>query len=165
MERRNTKQRQIILEAVQSRCDHPNAEQIFRQVRETDPKISLGTVYRNLAILAEEGKILDIRLAGADRFDLTTMPHDHFYCEVCGSVSDIRLGGTESAKGSPEASGTERAKGSPEASGTAEEKDSGTECAAAPEEFRTEDGFVIRSHQTLYRGICPACGAKNNHRQ
>lgn len=153
MERRNTKQRQIILEAVQSRCDHPNAEQIFRQVRETDPKISLGTVYRNLAILAEEGKILDIRLAGADRFDLTTMPHDHFYCEVCGSVSDIRLGGPE------------RAKGSPEASGTAEEKDGGPECAAAPEEFRTEDGFVIRSHQTLYRGICPACGAKNNHRQ
>lgn len=146
MERRNTKQRQIILEAVQSRCDHPNAEQIFRQVRKTDPKISLGTVYRNLAILAEEGKILDIRLAGADRFDLTTMPHDHFYCEVCGSVSDIRLD-------------------SPEASGTAEEKDGGPESAPAPEEFRTEDGFVIRSHQTLYRGICPACGAKNNHRQ
>lgn len=153
MERRNTKQRQIILAAVQSRCDHPNAEQIFRQVRETDPKISLGTVYRNLAILAEEGKILDIRLAGADRFDLTTMPHDHFYCEVCGSVSDIRLGGTKSAKGSPGANGT------------AEEKDGGPERAAAPEEFRTEDGFVIRSHQTLYRGICPACGAKNNHRQ
>ena len=153
MERRNTKQRQIILEAVQSRCDHPNAEQIFRQVRETDPKISLGTVYRNLAILAEEGKILDIRLAGADRFDLTTMPHDLFYCEVCGSVSDIRLGGTESAKGSTEANGT------------AEEKDGGPESTPAPEEFRTEDGFVIRSQQTLYRGICPICAAKDNHRQ
>lgn len=126
MTRRNTKQRQLILEAVQSRCDHPSAEQIFQQVREKDPKISLGTVYRNLAILAEEGKLLDLRLSEADRFDRTTAPHDHFFCEECGRIFDIRQSAAEALN---------------------------------------PDGFVIRSHQTLYRGICPACGAKNNHRQ
>lgn len=91
MERRNTKQRKIILDAVRSRCDHPSAELIYEQVHETDPKISLGTVYRNLNILASEGQILDIKLAEADRYDLTTMPHSHFLCEKCGNLSDIEM--------------------------------------------------------------------------
>ena len=91
MERRNTKQRQIILDAVRSRMDHPGAEQIYNQVHAVDPKISMGTVYRNLALLAEEGKILAIRLPDADRFDLTTGAHNHFVCEKCGRVFDVDI--------------------------------------------------------------------------
>lgn len=91
MERRNTKQRQIILNAVRSRCDHPSAEQIYEQVSADDPKISRGTVYRNLQILVEQGDILAIRLPNADRFDLTTRKHNHFVCVKCGNLSDIGL--------------------------------------------------------------------------
>lgn len=145
MTRRNTKQRQLILEAVQSRCDHPSAEQIFRQVREKDPKISLGTVYRNLAILAEEGKLLDLRLSEADRFDRTTAPHDHFFCENCGRIFDI----CQSAETQP----VIRLCAEPLSAAN-----SGSD-ACVPEDF-APDGFVIRSHQTLYRGVCPICAAK-----
>ena len=92
MERRNTKQRQIILDSVRSRCDHPTAEQIYNQVKELDEKISLGTVYRNLQLLAESGEILAVRIPnGPDRFDLTLKDHDHFICKKCGSVSDFML--------------------------------------------------------------------------
>ena len=91
MNRRNTHQRQIVLDAVKSRCDHPSAEQIYQQVKSIDPNISLGTVYRNLAVLADEGLILDVKLAGADRYDLTTMPHNHFVCEHCKKVFDIDI--------------------------------------------------------------------------
>ena len=146
MTRRNTKQRQLILEAVQSRCDHPSAEQIFQQVREKDPKISLGTVYRNLAILAEEGKLLNLRLSEADRFDRTTAPHDHFFCEECGRIFDIRQSAADREGAQPFFAA-----------------DNGPDACAA--EALDPDGFVIRSHQTLYRGICPICAAKDNHRQ
>lgn len=122
MDRRNTKQRSIILEAVQSRCDHPGAEQIFRQVKEQDPKISLGTVYRNLAVLEEEGKILSITLPGADRFDLNTKPHNHFLCEKCGGLFDIDI-----------------------------------DYYSATDNTCTKDGFTVRTHQTVFRGICPKC--------
>ena len=50
---RNSKQRQIVLDAVRARCDHPSADQIYLDVRTTDAKISRGTVYRNLGILSD----------------------------------------------------------------------------------------------------------------
>lgn len=96
MERRNTKQRQTILDSVRSRCDHPTAEQIYNQVKNLDGRISLGTVYRNLQLLAESGEILAVRIPnGPDRFDLTVRNHDHFICKKCGSVSDIVINTTD----------------------------------------------------------------------
>ena len=53
MERRNTRQRQLVLEAVQELCDHPTADEIYLRVREQDDHISRGTVYRNLHLLAD----------------------------------------------------------------------------------------------------------------
>lgn len=91
MQRRNTKQRQIVLEAVRNRTDHPTAEQLYEQVKAIDPKISLGTVYRNLAVLSEDGLIQTIKMNDADRFDLTTDIHQHFVCEKCGSIFDLNL--------------------------------------------------------------------------
>ena len=55
-----------------------------------DPKVSLGTVYRNLNLLCENGQLLKVPIPGAsDRFDHTLGDHAHAYCEVCGSVTDV----------------------------------------------------------------------------
>ncbi len=86
--RRNTKQRKLVLQAVQSRCDHPTAEQIYEDVHTADPKISHGTVYRNLNCLSEEGAICHVRVPGADRYDLRTDLHYHMFCIKCKKVID-----------------------------------------------------------------------------
>ena len=91
MDRRNTKQRQIILDVVLSRCDHPTAEQIYNQVHKIDNKISKGTVYRNLDILSKEGQINNIKMPNADRYDLKVDNHNHFVCDKCGQVFDIDI--------------------------------------------------------------------------
>lgn len=86
--RRETKQRQMVLQAVQARKDHPTADQIFNDVHKLDPKISHGTVYRNLNLLCEEGLICHVRVPGADRYDLRTDLHYHMFCVKCKKVID-----------------------------------------------------------------------------
>ncbi|MDD5952319.1 MAG: transcriptional repressor [Oscillospiraceae bacterium] len=88
---RNSKQRQLILEAVMGRHDHPTADQIYMQVREQDEKISRGTVYRNLGLLSDSGKITDVQLSTADRYDSRLDRHYHLYCVQCGRVFDAPL--------------------------------------------------------------------------
>ena len=61
MQYRNTRQRKIVLEAVQEHHDHPSADQIYLEIRAKDPRISRGTVYRNLNVLSEEGQITHVR--------------------------------------------------------------------------------------------------------
>lgn len=87
-QRRQTRQRQLVLQAVQAHRDHPAVQAICQTVHQLDPTISQATVYRNLALLAQEGKILHIRVPGADRFDLRADPHDHVLCLCCGQVVD-----------------------------------------------------------------------------
>ncbi len=85
-----SKQREAILAAVRKSCSHPDADTICATVRADIPNISLGTVYRNLGKLAEEGIIRRISVpSGADRFDKTICPHGHIVCPVCGDVSDL----------------------------------------------------------------------------
>ena len=103
--RRNTKQRQIVLDEVRSRCDHPTTEQIYESIHKVSPDISMGTVYRNLSILSEEGQVLAIRLPGADRFDLRTDPHNHLMCGGCGQVKDIDIPYDDSLNGTFSADG------------------------------------------------------------
>lgn len=91
MQRRNTKQKQIILNEVQSRCDHPTADQIYESVRNIDKNISKGTVYRNLAVLSEENQIKSIELPEMNHYDLKTGNHNHFVCRKCGKVFDIDI--------------------------------------------------------------------------
>lgn len=86
--RRDTKQRRLVLQAVQSRFDHPTAEQIYEDVHKADPKISQGTVYRNLNCLSEGGAICHVRVPGADRYDLRTDLHYHMFCVKCKKVID-----------------------------------------------------------------------------
>ena len=89
--RHNSKQRQLVLEAVKARCDHPTADQIYLDVRARDEKISRGTVYRNLGLLSDEGQISQVRVPAADRYDLRPDRHYHLFCTVCGRVFDAPL--------------------------------------------------------------------------
>ena len=89
---RNTRQRQIVLEIIRASCDHLSAEQVYLTARETHPKISRGTVYRNLNNLADEDQIRRVQVANApDRFDHTVCDHAHFRCQKCGEVCDYAL--------------------------------------------------------------------------
>ena len=67
--RRNTHQRELVLNAVKSLHNHPNANQVFEYVHERDPKVSMGTVYRNLNLLAESGEILSVQAPGGNHYD------------------------------------------------------------------------------------------------
>ena len=63
---------------------------IFTDIREQYPRISLGTVYRNLALLSELGEIRHLPLEdGADRYDGKMEPHSHFICRMCGEIQDL----------------------------------------------------------------------------
>lgn len=90
MDRRNTRQKREIQNFLINRKDHPTAEVVYTELRRVLPKISLGTVYRNLNAMAEEGDILKLKLDdGLDHFDARTDNHYHFICRSCGSISDI----------------------------------------------------------------------------
>lgn len=89
---KHSRQRDAIRQNLMTRYDHPTAETVYLDIREEYPSISLGTVYRNLSLLAELGEIQKITTsAGPDRFDGNPKPHCHFLCNCCGSVLDIPL--------------------------------------------------------------------------
>ena len=87
---RHTRQRAVILEELRQSPTHPTAAQLYDAVRRRLPKISLGTVYRNLDLLARSGMIQRLELAGAEsRFDGAVRPHDHVRCLGCGRIDDL----------------------------------------------------------------------------
>ncbi|CAG37596.1 probable ferric uptake regulatory protein [Desulfotalea psychrophila LSv54] len=87
---RLTTQRQIILEELARVTSHPTANEVYDMVRKRLPRIGLGTVYRNLELMAEGGIILKLEVGGTQkRFDSTTTPHYHIRCIGCGKVDDI----------------------------------------------------------------------------
>ncbi len=90
-QRRNTRQRQLVLDAVRAHNDHPTAEDIFNDVRAVDPKVGRGTVYRNLNLLEETGVITTVKTPGTMRYDWRVDGHSHVVCRTCGAVSDTPL--------------------------------------------------------------------------
>ena len=85
-----SRQREAIVSCLANRKDHPTADMVFESVRQEFPKISLGTVYRNLTLLCETGDIMKVAtVKGFDRFDYTTKPHCHFICSECSQVTDV----------------------------------------------------------------------------
>jgi Fur family ferric uptake transcriptional regulator len=88
-----TVQRTIILDELEKMTSHPTADELYRIVRKRLPKISLGTVYRNLEILSCSGRIRKIEVPGTmKRFDGNTDIHHHMRCVSCGAVRDVRDG-------------------------------------------------------------------------
>lgn len=87
-----SRQREAIISFLKTRRDHPTAEIIYQNVRKDYPRISLGTVYRNLSLLSERGDILRLQVGdGIDHFDYDTSPHSHFVCKECGAVLDLQI--------------------------------------------------------------------------
>ena len=84
------RQRESIKEFLTGRTDHPTADFVYENMKQIYPNISLGTVYRNLSLLADLGEIQKLSsFGGADRFDARTVPHCHFMCTRCGRVMDV----------------------------------------------------------------------------
>lgn len=91
-----SRQREAVLNVLCSTKSHPTAAWIYERVREQIPNISLGTVYRNLSGLTEDGTIKKLSFGDAsDHFDGDISVHSHFYCEYCGEITDIRLDQSE----------------------------------------------------------------------
>ena len=87
---RNSKQRDTILKIVRESDDHPTADMVYNRARVHINNISLGTVYRNLNLLSEQGLIKKFKIIGDnERFDKTVIMHSHFVCKCCGKVVDI----------------------------------------------------------------------------
>ena len=85
-----SRQRESIKEYLVSTKEHPTAEVIYQQVRKTYPKISLGTVYRNLTLLVELGEVKKISTGdGTDHYDADTSAHSHYYCKCCHRLMDL----------------------------------------------------------------------------
>ena len=92
MERRNTIQKALILRAVCELKRHLTADEVYEFVKRDHPSIGKGTVYRNLAILTEEGAIRKVEVPdGSDRFDFTLKNHYHVRCVKCGEVFDVDM--------------------------------------------------------------------------
>jgi Fur family ferric uptake transcriptional regulator len=127
---RMTVQRRIILEELKAMHNHPTADEIYHRVRERLPRISLGTVYRNLDRLAASGMIRRLDNAGPPmRFDADLDGHTHIRCVKCGRITDL-VG----------------------SSGASE-----YEC---DREVLAGTGYTMIERRIEYTGICPACAGK-----
>lgn len=89
---RSTRQRQVILEEVKRSATHPTADEIYERVRTRLPRVSLGTVYRNLDVLAANGDIVKMAPGQTQmRFDGNLSVHYHMTCIHCGQVEDLPM--------------------------------------------------------------------------
>ncbi len=95
--RKNSKKRQALLEALCATHEHPTAEMLYNQLKPDYPELSLGTVYRNLSVLVQDGLVQSVgHINGQERYDAITRPHPHFVCRRCHSVIDLELPDTVS---------------------------------------------------------------------
>lgn len=84
-----SRQREAIMNNLLSRYDHPTAEELYLDLKEELPNLSLGTLYRNLAMLSDNGTILKFHCGNADRFDGHNYQHYHLICDNCGRLYDL----------------------------------------------------------------------------
>ena len=85
--KRFSHQREEIYTALRGCTSHPTAETVYSWLKPAMPKLSLGTVYRNLHQMAEEGRLKELN-GTVSRFDATVNPHTHIQCTCCGQVAD-----------------------------------------------------------------------------
>lgn len=127
-----SRQRELIRNAVMENKVHPTADYIYNLLKEENPGLSLGTVYRNLNLLAQEGSIQKIKLAeGPDRFDGQVSEHLHMACACCGALVDL----PSECRG---------------------------EMTALDREISRKTGHEITSYSLMFFGICRDCKAKKS---
>lgn len=89
---KRSRQREKILELLQGTERHPTADWIYNELKEEFPDLSMGTVYRNLIVLIDQGLVNKIDFGSTfDRFDANVGPHYHFICEKCGAIMDLQM--------------------------------------------------------------------------
>lgn len=86
-----TQQRRVILEELKSVVTHPSADEVYEMVRKRLPKISLGTVYRNLEQMVRDRMILKLDGGAQKRYDGASSPHHHFRCLACDEMIDLPM--------------------------------------------------------------------------
>lgn len=89
--RRSTPQRRAILEYLRGVTSHPSASVLYEEIRQKIPNISLGTVYRTLGVLKDEGLIQELAYENYSRYDANTCQHCHVVCASCGKVADAEV--------------------------------------------------------------------------
>ncbi len=87
---RYSRQRELIFETVRASKSHPTAEMVYSALKPQYPNLSLGTVYRNLNLLTQQGRLVRMPLP-VERYDGDLHPHSHFCCRSCGQVIDVEL--------------------------------------------------------------------------
>lgn len=84
------RKRNAILSYLRGTTAHPSAETVYVGLKPQIPDLSMGTVYRNLALFRRKGLVTSVATVdGAERFDANTAPHAHFICARCGAVLDL----------------------------------------------------------------------------
>ena len=87
-----SRQREAIKEYLSNTKEHPTADTVYLNIRKIQPNISLGTVYRNLNLLVDQGDVIKLNgMDGSDHFDGCTDLHYHFLCNGCGSIYDLEM--------------------------------------------------------------------------
>lgn len=89
---KKSKQRDKLLEVLQATNIHPTANWLYDSLKPELPKLSMGTVYRNLNVLLDQNLIQRIEAGSSfDRYDANTENHYHFFCRKCESVDDLHV--------------------------------------------------------------------------
>lgn len=88
--KRYSRQRELIYQALSGSREHPTAEMVYQMLKPDNPNLSLGTVYRNLNLMADEERIVRMPFP-VERYDADLSPHPHFLCRSCGRVLDLDL--------------------------------------------------------------------------
>ena len=88
---RFSKQRELIKNIVQTTNSHPTADWIYKKAKKKLSNISLGTVYRNLSQLNQDGIINILYDNNIARYDWNTVSHDHLKCQQCGDITDVHM--------------------------------------------------------------------------
>lgn len=96
---RFTKQRKLILDELKKVKTHPTAQELYDSIRKVLPNISLGTVYRNLELLCQQGMAKRVEFPEAQRrYDGDVSRHYHIQCVGCGKVGDIYMNETRAIR-------------------------------------------------------------------
>jgi Fe2+ or Zn2+ uptake regulation protein len=89
---RPTAQRSLVLDVVANADKHLTAADVFERVRQRDPRVGYGTVYRSLHLLVEHGLIQELTFADqSSRYDGRVDRHDHVHCNLCGALNDVEV--------------------------------------------------------------------------
>ena len=97
---RYSHQREMIYQYLMGAQDHPSAEMVYDALRSEIKGLSLGTVYRNLRLLEDLGKVRRVAsISGTERYDAICGDHVHFICQSCGSVHDLPEAELEQVRG------------------------------------------------------------------